>query len=138
MPDMSLGKPRQSRRPSLTPMIDVVFLLLVFFMLASKFGSEGAIKVAGANGPQTTAYSGPPRLVDIGPNGVLLNGSDIPEATLVKQLAGLMSAPTETVVLRAREGADVQRVVTVMETLTRAGLSGLILIEAADQGGESK
>ena len=26
------------RRPSLTPMIDVVFLLLVFFMLATRFG----------------------------------------------------------------------------------------------------
>ena len=32
----------QSRRrtPSLTPMIDVVFLLLVFFMLASRFGVD--------------------------------------------------------------------------------------------------
>jgi biopolymer transport protein ExbD len=26
-----LGAPRRTRRPSLTPMIDVVFLLLIFF-----------------------------------------------------------------------------------------------------------
>ncbi|MEO0362761.1 MAG: biopolymer transporter ExbD, partial [Pseudomonadota bacterium] len=31
------------RRPSLTPMIDVVFLLLVFFMLAARFGVELAM-----------------------------------------------------------------------------------------------
>lgn len=37
-----LGAPRRTRRPSLTPMIDAVFLLLVFFMLASRFGGGGA------------------------------------------------------------------------------------------------
>ena len=31
---------RRSRKPSLTPMIDVVFLLLVFFMLAARFGRQ--------------------------------------------------------------------------------------------------
>ncbi|WP_296645235.1 ExbD/TolR family protein, partial [Roseinatronobacter sp.] len=31
---------RPTRKPSLTPMIDVVFLLLVFFMLASRFGHD--------------------------------------------------------------------------------------------------
>ena len=30
-------EPHKVRRPSLTPMIDVVFLLLVFFMLAARF-----------------------------------------------------------------------------------------------------
>ena len=36
-------KPR--RRPSLTPMIDVVFLLLVFFMLASRFGMDAVLNL---------------------------------------------------------------------------------------------
>lgn len=56
--------PRSRRKPSLTPMIDVVFLLLVFFMLASRFGLEAMmpLPLVGAGGG---AYSGPPRLVDI-------------------------------------------------------------------------
>ncbi|NSY41645.1 biopolymer transporter ExbD, partial [Leisingera sp. ANG59] len=31
---------------SLTPMIDVVFLLLVFFMLASRFGMDTVLQLA--------------------------------------------------------------------------------------------
>ena len=54
---------RKPRRPSLTPMIDVVFLLLVFFMLASRFGSEEALPLPLAGGGGT--WSGPPRLVEI-------------------------------------------------------------------------
>ena len=34
---------RKRRRASLTPLIDVVFLLLVFFMLATSFGTEASL-----------------------------------------------------------------------------------------------
>lgn len=37
----AFGSPPPRRRPSLTPMIDVIFLLVVFFMLAARFGAEG-------------------------------------------------------------------------------------------------
>ena len=33
------------RRPSLTPMIDVVFLLLIFFMLVARFGVDKVIDI---------------------------------------------------------------------------------------------
>lgn len=42
-------KPRQKRRPipiSLTPLIDVVFMLLIFFMLASGFDKIRSIEMA--------------------------------------------------------------------------------------------
>ena len=62
---MQFGPPRHSRRPSLTPMIDVVFLLLVFFMLAARFGHDLSLPMATGGGGD--AYDGPPRLVVIGP-----------------------------------------------------------------------
>ena len=47
----SFAVSRPRRRPSLTPMIDVVFLLLIFFMLAARFGMEGALpSVVGGDG----------------------------------------------------------------------------------------
>lgn len=128
MTTLSLSAPRRSRRPSLTPMIDVVFLLLVFFMLASRFGAEGAIPISGATGSDGS-YDGPPRLVDVLPDRVLLNGSDIRELTLVTQLERLMQSPEDTVVLRARGGADVQRVVDVMQNLAAAGYPSLVLVD---------
>ncbi|SIO55975.1 biopolymer transport protein ExbD [Rhodovulum sp. ES.010] len=127
---MSLGLapalPR--RRPSLTPMIDVVFLLLVFFMLAARFGQDTAIPLA-AGGGAGEPWSGPPRLVDIGPEAVALNGVETPLAELADAVRPLTGAPDDPVVLRARDGAALQRVIAVSDALAAAGFQRLVLVE---------
>ncbi len=127
---MMIAPPRKHRRPSLTPMIDVVFLLLVFFMLASRFGADTIIELplAGATASETP-YQGPPRLVDIAPESLALNGAEIGEAALPDSLAALMQAPEDTVILRPRDGAGLQRVVGVLEALRAAGMTNLVLVE---------
>lgn len=124
---MSFGADRPRRRPSLTPMIDVVFLLLVFFMLASRFGQETVLDLAIAGGPGS-AWQGPPRLVEVGQGTLALNGLPVALADLPQALAPLMQAPSEPVVLRARKGA-VQDLVSVMAGLRAAGLANLVLVE---------
>lgn len=128
MSPLSLAPARRSRRPSLTPMIDVVFLLLVFFMLASRFGSEGVLEIAGGKW-QGAAYDGPPRLVDVAPEGLMLNGREIADDALADALGELVDSPEDTVVLRAQDAADVQRLVAVMQGLHNAGFTGLVLVE---------
>jgi len=120
--------PRPRRKPSLTPMIDVVFLLLVFFMLASRFGMDMQVPLNVA-GQGQAPYSGPPRLVDILPDGLRLNGQAVTAADLPSTLADLMEAPSDTIVLRARDAAQLQRLVDVMQNLQRAGFTGLVLVE---------
>ena len=104
-------------------MIDVVFLLLVFFMLASRFGADAMLPLAAAGGD----YTGPPRLIDVFPDRVALNG--IETASLTQALAPLMQAPTDTLVLRGKDGASLQRIVAVTETLRQAGYSSVVLVE---------
>ncbi|ARC87545.1 biopolymer transporter ExbD [Rhodovulum sp. MB263] len=127
---MSLGlQPAAARRrPSLTPMVDVVFLLLVFFMLAARMGAEVALPVAGGAGG-SAEWSGPPRLIDIGPETLALNGVETPLDALAGALAPLVSGPSDPVVLRPRDGAELQRVIEVIETLSAAGYSQPILVE---------
>lgn len=108
-------------------MIDVVFLLLIFFMLAARFGMPVAepLRLA-APGPGVT-WQGPPRLVTITPDAVLLNGQ--PSADLVTDLSALMTSDQDTVILTTREGADVQRLLDVMARLKDAGIAQLAVVE---------
>lgn len=124
---IAFGAERPRRRPNLTPMIDVVFLLLVFFMLASRFGAETALPLTAAAGGGV--YSGPPRLVEFGAAGVTLNGVAVAADGLAGALAPLMTGAEDVIVLRAKEGADLQALVGVMEALRTAGLSRLVLVE---------
>ena len=126
---MRFGPDRPRRRPDLTPMIDVVFLLLVFFMLVSRFGVDRVLPLVPAQAGQGAGYAGPPRLVDIAPGGLRLNGVAIAPEALAQGLAGLMASPDDLVVLRAVDGADVQALVAVMDVLSAAGLSRLVLVE---------
>ncbi|ETX13428.1 hypothetical protein OCH239_10295 [Roseivivax halodurans JCM 10272] len=109
-------------------MIDVVFLLLVFFMLSSRFGVDLQVPLNVA-GSASGAYSGPPRLVDISPGSVRLNGTEMPIAELPAALEDLVESREDTIVLRARDGSELQRVVSVMETLGQSGFGKLVLVE---------
>ena len=124
-----LGPKRRARRPSLTPMIDVVFLLLVFFMLAARFGVEARLPLSVAAPGGGTAWSGPPRLVDVGPEGLWLNGAAVEVPGLVSGLGGLVAGPDDPVVVRPRDGASLQRLVDVIAVLEGAGHARLLVVE---------
>ncbi len=125
---MLLGPPPRRRKPSLTPMIDVVFLLLVFFMLASRFGHDVEIDLP-LSASSNTPYQGAPRLIDILPDSVRLNGVEMEITTLLPELGALMLSHDDAIILRARNEADLQRVVSVMESLVAAGYETLVLVE---------
>lgn len=119
---------RRRRGLNLTPMIDVVFLLLVFFMLVSRFGQLDGVPLALAGGA-APGWSGAPRLVDVRPDGLSLNGTALDEAALIADLRRLMPAPDAPVVLRPQDGADVQRLVAVIDLLRAAGITHVLMAE---------
>lgn len=119
---------RPRRRPNLTPMIDVVFLLLVFFMLVSRFGIDRALPLVAAGGAGA-GWQGPPRLVDVTPSGAALNGVALPVEALAGALAPMMQGPDDPVILRPRDGADLQALVAVMDRLRAAGFARLVLVD---------
>lgn len=121
-----IDTPRPRRKPSLTPMIDVVFLLLVFFMLASRFGQEGQMPLV--LGGAVNTYSGPPRLIDVLPDGQRLNGVDRSMDDMLADLAELTASPTDTIILRARNGAELQHLVSVITALREAGHTAVAVL----------
>lgn len=125
---MLLGQPQKRRKPSLTPMIDVVFLLLVFFMLAARFGLDVAIDLP-LSAASAETYQGPPRLIDVLPEEVRLNGVLMEPVELMPELGRLMLSHSDALILRPRDGADLQRMVEIMEVLSSAGYETLVLVE---------
>ncbi|MEM9765684.1 MAG: biopolymer transporter ExbD [Pseudomonadota bacterium] len=120
------GVGRAPKRLSLTPMIDVVFLLLIFFMLAARFGSEVVLPF-GVGASSGAVWEGPPRLVEVGPTDVALNGRALDVGELAAALAPLMQTPRDPVVLRARQGASLQALLDVADALSSAEISTLVL-----------
>lgn len=123
----TFGPPRRARRPSLTPMIDVVFLLLVFFMLASQFGQSKALPLV--LGGASARYDGPPRLLSIRPEGLALNGLALDAAELAVRLGALTDGLEDIIILRPETGTSLQRMIDVAEALNRAGFTNLAVVE---------
>ena len=114
---------------SLTPLIDVVFLLLIFFLVTSEFEEQERrldieLPVATSAVPMTSK----PReiVVDINSSGeVFLGGKKTSLAVLQDLLTkAVADNPTnQTVVIRADQQSSFQPVVSVMDACNRTGVS---------------
>ena len=123
------------RRPSLTPMIDVVFLLLIFFMLVARFGIN---KVIDINLPsalsQNVQYEGAPRLVEIkSGNIVSLNGSQITLDQLSNNLRELMPSPNALIILRSSAEANTQDLLDVLLYLKSEKITNVSVLEPKNE-----
>lgn len=119
----SRGSKRRSL-VSLTPLIDVVFILLIFLMLVSNFLDRSAFEVSmGAAGDAADIKSEdvPLQLHLVGPDHAELDGVSLRMADMGRALAKAASGRTDTTVLiRSAAGVDLQTFVSAMSTARRA------------------
>lgn len=113
---------------SLTALIDVVFILLIFFMLASSFDSLRRLELASGMGGGRDGLEGS-MLVDIGVSGLRLSGETLPlEAVAERIAARLATRPDLVVLLRPGEGVNLQRTIDVVDRLNARGVRKLTLL----------
>ncbi|MBN2644760.1 MAG: biopolymer transporter ExbD [Desulfuromonadaceae bacterium] len=123
-------KKREELRIELTSMVDVVFLLLIFFMISTTFVDSSAI---GIKLPQATSRSPeqPSQEVRVylEKNGLVhLNDRLINLEALSQHLAEYRGRAAETAfVLVADESARHGRVVTIMDMAQQAGFTRLAI-----------
>ena len=123
-------KPRKHEEPEINvvSLIDVVLLLVVFFMLSSRFTDEGRLRVRlpQASDVPTAKAASEPLVVTVTQQGTyrvndreLINSSpETLRAALVKEAGAARNMP---VTLRADGRATHQSVVTAMDILGRLG-----------------
>lgn len=119
---MRFAAPTRARRPvNITPLIDVIFLLVLFFLLASVFARSGEIDISARVPGEAAVAETRTVLVRVGQGGVIdINGRAGSRETLLGELG---EPQGKRVVLLARPGATMQDVVGFLDLLQRAGYS---------------
>jgi biopolymer transport protein ExbD len=132
---MRVGETPVIRRPiPLTPLIDVVFLLLMFFMLSStsaRFGTfgNGATQTLEQ---RTGASSGqdvmPGAIIVVsGAGDVVVNGEPVARDELAERLDQLFAAGARRAMLRAVGRASVQDLVSVLDITGQSRLNNVVV-----------
>ena len=115
---------------SLTPMIDVVFLLLIFFMVTTTFSRESVIKVMlpQADGQQAEKQA-QALLLTINKSGQYFIDdkplSDQSLDTLAKQLTAHRNNRNIPLIINADATAPVQSAISVLDVASKIGFSNI-------------
>ena len=109
----------RTRRLSMTALIDVIFLLLLFFMLTSTFAREGELPLDLAIGGDVTTPRTPPAFVQLRETGLRLDGT---EQTLDSLRAELQARGEGQVLLALGDGITAQSFAEILHLLR--GLDG--------------
>lgn len=115
---------RRRNMASLTPLIDVVFLLLIFFMLTTSFLKTQALSVVT---PATSAEELPTdsRVVEIwlmGDGTVRVDGSPVERGELAAAVkAGVGDRKDMSVTILAETGSRTQALVSAVEAARQSG-----------------
>ncbi len=131
--------PRRRALVSLTPLIDVVFILLVFFMLASSFLDWRSIGLdTPTRGRDAPADAPSVLVIDVASDGLRLDG----RAATLDRVAGVVTDrlahdPDQRVLVRPAAGVTLQRTVVVLDRLAGLGVTNMALRRHADLRGGS-
>ena len=129
---MRLAEARSSRRMiSLTPLIDVVFILLLFFMLSTQFTRQKAmpLSVPTDNGPLARDDDSLLTLHLLDRGDVMIANGDIVTVDSLVLHAALRSAIAQKTMIRldADDRVPLQLLVSVTDRLERAGANSVQL-----------
>ncbi|KKJ76684.1 hypothetical protein WH95_11085 [Kiloniella litopenaei] len=120
---------------SLTPLIDVVFILLIFFMLASSFLDWRELRIQGQEHKTSTASVVPPkketiRLALLRNDTIKLGTETISRNDLEQFIKTQTSAlPAIKVLISVDDGVKMQNTLNFLQDLKAFGLVDLTLIE---------
>ncbi|MES1925649.1 biopolymer transport protein ExbD/TolR [Salinisphaera sp. T31B1] len=116
---------------SLTPLIDVVFILLLFFMLASNFSDEHAIVLDAPTQGQARPSIQGALLVDVRLDGVRFAGQYVGLEELSQRVKiALADDAGQRVLVRPAARVSLQDTVRILDALSAAGVVNLSLMDS--------
>lgn len=118
----SLGADADSNEVNLTPMLDVAFIMLIFFIVTTSFIKESGVEI---ERPESSAASPRPEaqvLVALTPEGaVWVDGTPV-DAHRVGQKVAEMVSDDGSVVIQADRNSTTGLLIEVMDRIKQAGV----------------
>lgn len=117
------GRARIHSHLDIAPLIDIVFLLLVFFMLTSTFMVPEAIELELPESSSATVTDITPIIVSLDQTGQLaLNGERIEQEQLRGAIEALLKQDADSAItLKSDARTEVQQLLAVMDEIRAAG-----------------
>ena len=119
---------------NITPMLDVVFIMLIFFIVTATFVKEAGIEVNRPDAATAVKQEKANILVAIGPNNdIWIDRRQVDIRSVRPNIERLHAEnPKGSIVIQADEGSTHEALVIVMEAAKAAGVSNVAI--ASDEG----
>jgi len=120
-----LDIPRETRRAreiNLTPLVDIILMLVIFFMISTSFVASESMELSLPSGKSDGAGADITRIL-VQPDGnVLLNRQPMNGGALSNHLAGMLAEnPDAKIAIFTQPGVSVQQLVSVMDMVYLTG-----------------
>ncbi len=122
---------------NITPMIDVVFILLVFFMLATNFANFRLIRIKTPEDTKVVDKSDAAIVILLKADGtVLVDAEPVDPEELGRAVGRILQIdPGRTFLIRPEVGVSLQRAIDAFGTAREAGASALAFSPPRSEGG---
>jgi biopolymer transport protein ExbD len=128
---MKLTRTRRRESPeTIIPLIDVVFFLLIFFMLIGRMDATAPFDVTPAIAMTGQDMPGGGATVSIAADGALaLNGGALDRATLFDGIADILAEDPRTLIrINAHKGSELQDVLPLVAKIEAMGAMDVVLV----------
>lgn len=118
----SLEADADSNEVNLTPMLDVVFIMLIFFIVTTSFVKESGVEIDRPESSAASSRADAQVLVALTPEGaVWVDGSPVDTHRVGQKVAGMISEDG-SVVIQADRHAETGLLIEVMDRLKQSGV----------------
>jgi biopolymer transport protein ExbD len=137
---VNIRKSKALNKLNLTPMIDVIFQLLIFFLVATRFDEdEREMTLVLPQADEAMARISKPKelFINVDQGGkVVVNGRQVSHALLLEQLrqAQANNPGRQTVIVRGDKRCPLEHVVAVMNVCSKANIRDCRITTAAPGG----
>ena len=114
----------EAEEPNITPMLDVVFILLIFFIVTANFIKDPGLEINRPDSETAEITENAAILIAIGPAGeIYMDGRRIDGRQVKANVIRLMAEnPQGAVVMQADEKATAEKIIAVMDEVREAGV----------------